>query len=204
MKSRRQIYGCGDKFTVPGDEFMVDSPPNGGATKGPTGEGNAQAILSGAGHLVTKHNDLVQASYSLTLDELRLVLMAVSKIDPRPEVRGRARYLQEQHRIFISAHEFASIFQLDKKNAYRQLRGAAGRLWEVLVRRIDRPLFALAGHIDAKLAIIQSVAIEPANRLFGLSRIGHLDEAESALLPRISVSGERNRLHCAYLGKQIL
>lgn len=133
MRSRRQNYGRGDRFMVPGDRFMVDSSPNGG----PTGEGNAQAILSGAGHLVTKHNDLVQASYSLTLDELRLVLMAVSKIDPRPEVGGRARYLQEQHGIFISAHEFASIFQIDRKNAYRQLRDAAGRLWERTITRID-------------------------------------------------------------------
>lgn len=138
MKSRRQIYGCGDRFTVPGDRFTVDDHPNGGAIEEPIGEGNAQAFLEGAaGHLVTKHNDLVQASYSLTLDEFRLVLVAVSKIDPRPEVGGRARYLREQHGIFISAHEFASIFQLDRKNAYRQLRDAAGRLWERTITRID-------------------------------------------------------------------
>lgn len=138
MKPRRQIYGCGDRFTVPGDKFMVDGRPNGGAIEEPTGEGNAQAFLkSGAGHLVTKHNDLVQASYSLTLDELRLVLVAVSKIDPRPEVGGRGRYLQEQHGIFISANEFASIFQLDTKNSYRQLRDAAGRLWERTITRVD-------------------------------------------------------------------
>lgn len=138
MKSRRQIYGCGDRFTVPGDKFMVGGRPNGGAIGEPTGDGNAQAFFeSGAGHLVTKHNDLVQASYSLTLDELRLVLMAVSKVDTRSEVGGRTRYLQEQQGIFISAHEFASVFQLDRKNAYRQLRDAAGRLWERTITKID-------------------------------------------------------------------
>ena len=115
MKSRRQNYGHGDRFTVPGDKITVDSRPNGVAIGEPTGECNAQAFLEGAaGHLVTKHNDLIQASYSLTLDELRLVLVAVSKIDPRPEVEGSAWFLQEQHGIFISAHEFASIFQLDR------------------------------------------------------------------------------------------
>lgn len=138
MMPRRQNYGRGDRFTVPGDKFTADSRPNGGPTGEPTGEGNAQAFLeSGAGHLVTKHNDLVQASYSLTLDELRLVLVAVSKIDPRPEAGGRVRHLQEQHGIFISAHEFASIFQLDSKNAYRQLRDAAGRLWERTITKVD-------------------------------------------------------------------
>lgn len=138
MKSRRQNYGHGDRFTVPGDKITVDSRPNGVAIGEPTGECNAQAFLEGAaGHLVTKHNDLIQASYSLTLDELRLVLVAVSKIDPRPEVEGSAWFLQEQHGIFISAHEFASIFQLDRKNAYRQLRDAAGRLWERTITRID-------------------------------------------------------------------
>lgn len=138
MSLRRQIYGHGDKFTVPGGRFTVDSCPNGEAIGGATGKGNAQAFFEGgAGNLVTKHNDLVQASYSLTLDELRLVLMAVSKVDTRSEAGGRTRYLQEQQGIFISAQEFASIFQLDRKNAYRQLRDAAGRLWERTITRID-------------------------------------------------------------------
>jgi plasmid replication initiation protein len=123
---------------VPGDRFTVDSHPNGEAIGGATGEGNAQAFFEGgAGNLVTKHNDLVQASYSLTLDELRLVLIAVSKVDTRSNVGGRTRYLQEQQGIFISAQEFASIFQLDRKNAYRQLRDAAGRLWERTITKID-------------------------------------------------------------------
>jgi hypothetical protein len=59
MRSRRQIYGRGDRFMVPGDRFTVDSRPNGEAIGGATGEGNVQAFLDGARHLVTKHNDLV-------------------------------------------------------------------------------------------------------------------------------------------------
>jgi len=34
-------------------------------------------------HTVTKSNDLIEAGYSLTLNEQRLLLVAISKIDPR-------------------------------------------------------------------------------------------------------------------------
>jgi len=62
---------------------------------------------------VIKSNDLVQASYSLTLDERRLIDCAIAKIksgEPVPD------------KIIITAEDYSEAWDIHPKTAYRQLK----------------------------------------------------------------------------------
>ena len=72
---------------------------------------------------VCTSNDLVRASYSLTLNEQRLLLAAISKINPR--ATGH-----QSLKIRITAQEFAKTFGIDTRNAYVELKTACNRLFE--------------------------------------------------------------------------
>jgi len=76
---------------------------------------------------VTKSNDLIEASYHLSLNEQRLVLAALSRIDPRKKMSTG---------IKITAAEFAEIFEINPKYAYEALREGASRLYERSITRI--------------------------------------------------------------------
>ncbi|EKT4485241.1 TPA: replication initiation protein, partial [Pseudomonas aeruginosa] len=52
-------------------------------------------------HKVTKSNSLIAASYRLTLNEHRLVLAAISQIDPRKPLPRPIR---------VCAHDFAELY----------------------------------------------------------------------------------------------
>ena len=80
---------------------------------------------------VTKSNDLVEASYKLTLNEQRLLLMAISHIDSRKPLLKKF-YFQ------ISALDFADAFGIEPKHAYEALEDAANRLYERDIRTYDR------------------------------------------------------------------
>ena len=69
---------------------------------------------------ITKSNHLVEASYSLTLQEQRLILSCLAKVDSRNEAPKE---------ITLSAQEYADTMRLDAKNAYRELRKAADKLY---------------------------------------------------------------------------
>ena len=78
---------------------------------------------------ITKSNYLIEASYKLTLNEQRLVLAAIAKIDPRkPLPRGG---------IKISAAEFGESFDIDKGYAYEALREGAERLYDRSITKIQ-------------------------------------------------------------------
>lgn len=70
---------------------------------------------------VTKSNWLIEASYKLKLDEQRLVLSAIAKIDSRKGVPDE---------VTITAQEFAELYNIDMSNAYRQLKAATDNLYE--------------------------------------------------------------------------
>jgi plasmid replication initiation protein len=70
---------------------------------------------------VTKSNYLVEASYNLTLQEQRLILACLSRIDSR----GIA-----SKEVSILASDYADMMQIDIKNAHRELYKAAGKLYE--------------------------------------------------------------------------
>lgn len=74
-----------------------------------------------SGHVVTQTNELVEASYKITLDEKRLLLAAISQIDSRGEIPNE---------ITVSAEDFANVFGLQVESTYGQLQKAVSRLYE--------------------------------------------------------------------------
>ena len=79
-----------------------------------------------ADSVVTQSNRLIEASYMLTLNEKRLMLMAISKLDGRkPMPNGVFRF---------SAYEFAETFHLDPTDAYAELKAASKFLFNRTIR----------------------------------------------------------------------
>lgn len=82
--------------------------------------------------LVVKSNSLVEASYRLSLNEQRLVLVCISKIRRDESITDEVMYS-------ISASEFAAVCGIDPKTAYRELRSAALSLKRREVRITQEP-----------------------------------------------------------------
>jgi len=80
---------------------------------------------------ITKANYLVEASYSLTLQEQRLILACLSKIDPRSEPKKE---------ITLQASEYSELMNIDIKNAHRELQKASQKLYErsIVVKDPDK------------------------------------------------------------------
>ena len=73
------------------------------------------------GLLVVKHNLLIEGRYRLSLDEMRLLLLAISKLDSRSQ--------QDSPRaINVTAREFSDIYGSQLKQSYSQLRAAVSGL----------------------------------------------------------------------------
>lgn len=70
---------------------------------------------------VTKSNDLITASYRLTLNEQRLILAAISRLDPRRPMPKRVK---------VDATDYASIYGVQLRHAYKQMQDAANELYE--------------------------------------------------------------------------
>lgn len=72
--------------------------------------------------LVVKSNEVVNASYHLTLNEQRLILSAVALIPKNQEVSAQVIY-------FVNAQHFVEL-GVHPKTAYRELKEATSRLYE--------------------------------------------------------------------------
>lgn len=81
--------------------------------------------------LVTKSNYLIEASYKLSLNEQRLVLSAITQIDPRKPLSPA------KNKITVTAQEFAETFKMPLKQAYEAMEMAADRLFERDIRTSD-------------------------------------------------------------------
>lgn len=79
---------------------------------------------------VTKHNCLIEASYKLTLNEQRLVLLCISQLDPR-------KPLPKENLFTITAKDFSLMFGVSEKCAYRELENASKDLYEQDIRTYD-------------------------------------------------------------------
>lgn len=77
---------------------------------------------------VTKSNDLVMAAYKLTLNEQRLLLAAISQIDPRKPM---------PRPISITAQDFSEQYGIPLKNAYEALKEATSALYERDIKTFD-------------------------------------------------------------------
>lgn len=77
---------------------------------------------------VTQDNALISASYAMTLNEKRLLVLALSKIDPMGKAwldGGKAK---------VTAKEWSEVFGIDSKVAYERLRIASKELYNRTVR----------------------------------------------------------------------
>lgn len=79
-------------------------------------------------HLIAKSNALIQASYKLTLNEQRLILLAISGLNSK-RISHRAGYNQVDG-IRITAAQFSEAWKLPKKDAYASLKDATNELFE--------------------------------------------------------------------------
>ena len=80
--------------------------------------------------MITKHNHLIEASYKLTLNEQRLVLLCIARLDGR-------KPLPKNNLFTITAKEFAKTFGIEEKHAYEALDEAASSLYERDIRTYD-------------------------------------------------------------------
>lgn len=72
---------------------------------------------------VTQSNRLIEASYTLTLNEKRLVLCAASMIDSR-----KALPEGEQGYLSVRAEDFANLFGLETRHSYKTLKEAVDKI----------------------------------------------------------------------------
>lgn len=85
-------------------------------------------------HLIVKSNALIQASYKLSLNEQRLILLAVAGLhSKRPGVRPGFNQVDG---IRITAAEFGEAWGLGPKDAYTALRDATNELYERTIHEI--------------------------------------------------------------------
>lgn len=85
-------------------------------------------LIPKEGDWIAKSNHLIEAAYKLTLQEQRLLLLALSKIDSRKPLINPIR---------IYAGEFAATYSMDEKQAYDAIKAAASTLYERTVRIIS-------------------------------------------------------------------
>jgi len=72
-------------------------------------------------NVITKSNHLIEAGYKLSLNEQRLVLSGISKIDSRKGI---------PEKIKITAKEFSDQYNLPMNKSYETLLEAADKLYE--------------------------------------------------------------------------
>ena len=80
-------------------------------------------------NLVTQSNDLVSASYIMSVSEKELLLACISKIDSRP---SRAGQVTKQTKFTVSVDTMKELFykETNRDNAYRDLKKSADRLFD--------------------------------------------------------------------------
>jgi plasmid replication initiation protein len=78
---------------------------------------------------VTKSNHIIEASYRLSLQEQRLILACLAKVDSRKEIPKT---------ISLSAIEFSEFVGVDLANAHRELYKAADNLFTASIRIKDQ------------------------------------------------------------------
>lgn len=103
-------------------------------------------------YLVKKSNKLISACYSLTVNEQRLLLACLSKVDSRKK-------LYDTDLFVVTVQQMQELFYTEEneKNVYRDLKEAAEKLLERKVR-IDEPN-SITGYTIANF--VQAAKFEP-------------------------------------------
>jgi plasmid replication initiation protein len=72
--------------------------------------------------VVVKYNKIIEASYTLSLSEQRVLLACISQIDSKSP-------LLSENKFHILASEISDLMKLDKSNAYRDMKKAVDKLY---------------------------------------------------------------------------
>lgn len=123
-------------------------------------------------NLVVKSNELITASYAMTVNEQRLLLACISQIDSRSAIEGEGVF-----RLTVEQARDLFYTKSDQRHAYRDLRDATERLFERKVK-ID-----LGGNRELLTRFVQSVIFDPdqgcADIRFAKEIIPYLSQLES-------------------------
>lgn len=87
---------------------------------------------------VTKSNELIRASYKLTLNEQRLILACIAQIDSRRASVTPDMKRDQLWKIHVTAAEFAETFKIDTRHAYDELKAATKNLYERTIRTVEK------------------------------------------------------------------
>ena len=79
---------------------------------------------------ITKDNRLIEASYTLTISEQRVLLACISQVDSRG-------VLNESDGFDVSASDIADLIGIDQRNAYRDIQAAIDKLYHRSIRLDD-------------------------------------------------------------------
>ncbi len=79
--------------------------------------------MAAANLVVVKDNKLIEASYSLTLAEQRILLACIAKIDSTSELRP-------DHVFNVEASEIVDLMSVERSNAYRDIKTAINKLYD--------------------------------------------------------------------------
>lgn len=86
---------------------------------------------SGVNHKVYQSNSLIESSYSLTVNEKRLVLYAASLLDSR-------KAAPKDGLVSIKAESFGALFGMETRHAYGVLEECVDRLFDRQIRRFEK------------------------------------------------------------------
>ena len=103
-------------------------------------------------NLVVKSNELITASYAMTVNEQRLLLACIGQIDSRTTLDNGAVFR-------LSVEQARDLFYTkgDQRNAYRDMQDACERLFERKVR------IALPESQELLTRFVQSIVFDPEN-----------------------------------------
>lgn len=117
---------------------------------------------------IVHHNDLIASSYRFDIDEMRLINLALTKIDSRSANIGM---------IDIHPEEFAKMFNLSKKNIWRNMKNSVlsimqkpvriqfadenGHRKERVINWLDEAIYYVEQSDSSKIQIEFSRKIEP-------------------------------------------
>ena len=123
-------------------------------------------------NLVVKSNELITASYSMTVNEQRLLLACIGQIDSRTTLDNGAVFR-------LSVEEARDLFYTkgDQRHAYRDMQDACERLFERKVR------IALPESQELLTRFVQSIVFDPekgtADLRFAYEILPYLSQLEA-------------------------
>ncbi len=73
-------------------------------------------------NIVRKHNDVIEACFNMSVPELRLIYSCISQIE-------FGNIIEKEQPFFITATDYAKVFNVDNTNVYREIKNAVNKIW---------------------------------------------------------------------------